>query len=211
MPVFLKQQFENIEFIIWELTEDVELLKEDINQPAISEQVTKYKTEKRKKEFLCSRLALKILFGKNVTVEYDAFGAPYIENNDWKISITHSGKYVAVARSKQNLGIDIEQISEKLNRTKHKFSSENELLSIDTEQKLFHLALYWSGKESVYKWVGNEALIFDSEMQIEAFSPKSSGEFSLQLKCKTHQKLMTVHYLKLEDYVFTYCVFNNGE
>lgn len=206
MALLLQKQSENIEWLIWELKEDVDQLLDSLACPIITEQVSAIKTDKRKKEFLCSRILLKELFGECIAVNYDSFGAPIIGNSDWNISISHSGKYVAVARSKFKLGIDIEQISDKLDRTKHKFSSEIELRNIDEQQKLFHLALYWSAKESVYKLVGNEALIFDEKMRVERFSPKNRGVFSLKLNSSRSKSDLDIYYRKIEDYVFTYCI-----
>ncbi len=206
MGVFLKQQSENIEWIIWELTEDVDSLIKLLNEPDTIDILKSFRTEKRKKEFLCSRILLKELFNHFVTVNYDEYGSPYITDSEWNISITHSGKYVAVARSKQKLGIDIEQITEKLDRTKHKFSSDEELKRVDNKQPLYHLALYWSAKESVYKRVGNEALIFDTEMLIETFVLEEKGQFLLNLNSSLSKELVKLHYQKIDNYVFTYCV-----
>ena len=206
MAIFLQNQTEDIEWIIWELKEEIHELVEYLSCPSISEELKKYKTDKRKKEFLCSRILLKELFSKDISIEYNEFGKPFIQNSKWNISITHSGKYVAVARSKQKLGIDIEVISEKLNRTKHKYSSDYELKSLDPNQNLYHLALYWSGKESVYKLVGNEALIFNEEMKIERFIPENKGVFLLYLDSSLNKSNIKISYQKIEDYVFTFCI-----
>ncbi len=206
MAIFLQNQAEDIEWIIWELKEEIHELVAYLSQPKISEELEKYKTDKRKKEFLCSKILLKELFDKQISVQYNKFGKPFILNSKWNISITHSGKYVAVARSKQELGIDIELISEKLDRTKHKYSSDYELKSLDSNQNLYHLALYWSGKESVYKLVGNEALIFNEEMKIERFIPENKGSFILNLVSSPNNSSIKINYQKIEDYVFTFCI-----
>lgn len=206
MALFIKHQSEAIEWSIWELTESLEvLLLKDLGLE-ITEHLSLIKSEKRKKEFLIARILLKQMFGQTIAVSYDAFGAPFIEGSDWNISITHSGCFVAVARSKQALGIDVELISEKLERTKHKYSSDKELSQIDPSQNLFHLTLSWSAKESVYKLVGSEALIFDTQMKIQAFTPKTKGAFVIQLEALKLQTELTIQYSRLGDYVFTYCV-----
>ena len=209
MSLFLQKRSGNIDWIIWELEESVDQLIDLLLCSTIAEQIDKMKTDKRKKEYLCSRILLKELFGECISVNYNSFGVPIIDHSDWNISITHSGKYVAVARSQSRLGIDIEQISNKLDRTKHKFSSEIELNNIDKEQSLYHLALYWSAKESVYKLVGNEPLIFDSEMIIEHFLPENEGVFILKLGSSQSKSDPNIEYRKIDNYVFTYCILEN--
>lgn len=206
VPLFLTHQSETIEWSIWEITESLDAFLSDDLELEIIDQVAQIKSEKRKKEFLLARLLLKQMFGKTIRVSYDAFGAPFIEESDWNISITHSGSFVAVARSKKALGIDVELISQKLERTKHKFSSDKELSQIDSSQNLFHLALSWSAKESVYKMVGSEALIFDRQMQIQAFTPKAKGDFTIKLDAIKLKADVKVNYSKHGDYVFTFCV-----
>ena len=209
MLLALQHQDHQIEYLIGEMEEDLShqlsQLQSSLNCPAITNRANEFKTQKRKLEFLAARYLLKQLFADCPIVNYDTDGKPFLEHSDWNISITHSGKYVAVARSKSELGIDIELISEKLNRTKHKYCSEQELKNINHTQELFHLCLYWSAKETVYKLVGNEALIFDKEMQIEPFTPQQKGEFQLHLNSKNSKANLMVHYQKIEDYVFTYC------
>ncbi len=204
MGIFLKQYSKNLDWIIWEVEESVDDLQAILCCDLVLKQVASIKTEKRKTEFLCSRILLKELFNQCINVDYREFGSPYIKKSEWNISITHSGKYVAVARSKYPLGIDIEQISEKLNRTKYKYSSKQELNYLDDTQELYHLTLYWSAKESVYKLIANEALIFDEEMNIEKFIPQDKGKFTLVLKSPKSKEQLKVFYQKLKDYVFTY-------
>lgn len=204
MPVFLKHKDNSIEYEIWHIKEEYDKLI-TLLDCKVKDQIEAFKLDKRKKEFLCSRIILKHLFNRCVTVRYDEFGKGHVEDTDWHISISHSGEFVAVARSRNKVGIDIERISEKLNRTKHKFSSTRELSNIDFNNNLYHLALHWSAKESVYKIVGNENLIFDTEIQIEKFVPKQDGEFVLELVCKQYNQKILIKYEKINDYVLTFC------
>ena len=203
MPIFKQYKDDTIEYEIWDITEELAVL-EDLLACDESRRLNEFKLTKRKKEFLCSRIILKHLFNNCIKVHYDEFGKGYIKNSPWEISITHSGRFVAVARSKKKIGIDIESISEKLNRTKHKFSSPSELNNIDLNNKLLHLTLYWSAKESAYKLVGNEKLIFDTEMQIEQFIPQEQGQFKLKLQSPISKINLSISYQKIKDYVFTY-------
>jgi len=204
MPLYKKYNDATIAYEIWVIDENIDELQSLLNYD-IEQKLDAFKLSKRKKEYLCSRILLNNIFNRCVNVKYDKFGKAYIKDSDWHISISHSGQFVTVARSKNKVGIDIEKISNKLDRIKHKFSSEKELSNIDISNKLFHLAIHWSAKESVYKLVGNEPLIFDTEMQIAKFIPKSKGELKLNLVCKQYDQIISVKYQKLEDYVLTFC------
>ena len=204
MPIILEYKDDAIEYIVWRLTEDIEQLKAFYDCDNI-DQLNSFKLDKRKKEFICSRISLTKLFSKCINIEYDEFRKPYIKGSSWEISISHSGEYIAVARSNYKLGIDIEKITEKLNRTKHKFSSEKELSNINNENNLLTLGIHWSAKESVYKLVGNENLIFDTDMQIDKFTQVDNGEIRLRLNCKQYNIDLDVKYKKIGDYILTYC------
>ncbi len=203
--MFLEGTNIGIDWCIYKLNKDSDELYSALKDHIDQERFKLIKTEKRKQEFLGARWALYHLFGHPVKIEYDTNGKPHIVNSPWNISITHSGNYIAVARSKQVLGIDIEHISEKLERTKHKYCSTQELSQIDASQNLKHLCLHWSGKESAYKAIGNYPFIFDKEFKIESFTPQNHGQFMLEIDCQIHQEQLTVDYQTIDDYVFTMC------
>lgn len=204
MALFKTYQSKTIEWAIWKVDESVDELIQISN---FSEDIDfkNIKIEKRQKEFLCTRILIHLLFDSKAQLFYDAYGKPFIEHSKWNVSVSHSGAFVFVGRSKTKIGVDVEQISSKLERTQHKYCSESELMNIDEEQILYHLALHWSAKESVYKWVSDEALIFDEQMQIDQFKPQKEGDFNLKLNSKKHQKNIKISYQKIDDYVFTYC------
>ncbi|MEY2586339.1 MAG: 4-phosphopantetheinyl transferase superfamily, partial [Bacteroidota bacterium] len=59
-----------------------------------------------------------------------------------------------------------------------KFLSEEELAqlnSMDQHLRISNATLYWSLKESFYKWWGNGGLDFSKDMSIEQLQPNQSG------------------------------------
>ena len=77
----------------------------------------------------------------------------YKKGNKWGVlgdeiyfSITHSHYAVAVAISKDLVGVDVEKITEKLLPLKKKFSD-----FIEGEDELVTLAKFWTGSEARYK------------------------------------------------------------
>ena len=99
---------------------------------------------------------------------------PFLENEAYHFSISHCGKYAAVIVSTDHrVGVDVELISAKVEKVKHKFLSETEqaLLkdAINTPHSIFNekiLTAAWSIKESLYKWQGSSEVDFIKHLQI---------------------------------------------
>ncbi len=162
-----------------------------------------YRNEKRQKEFICARLALGQLLGKMSDVEYDNFRKPYVKNYEGHISISHSEIYVLVAKSNIKMGVDIEQISLKLDRVKHKFCSKEELSTFNQSLDVRYLGLVWSAKESMYKAIGNYPFLFEQEMQTNINTIETQGEFSAKVSVNSCLHPFQVYYQFFKDCVFT--------
>ena len=81
-------------------------------------------------------------------------GKPYLKNNPFYFSITHSGEYLIIAISDKQIGIDTEMIKErKLNKViDYAFNNkEIALIKIEGLTKFYEL---WCSKEAVCKFYG---------------------------------------------------------
>jgi phosphopantetheinyl transferase len=96
---------------------------------------------------------------------------PFLENEAFHFSISHCRDYAAVVISKTfRAGVDIELVNEKIDRIVHKFLTEEELLLI-TEPTIPKTAtLFWSVKETVYKWQGTGGTDFKKHIRIQKFT-----------------------------------------
>ena len=100
---------------------------------------------------------------------------PFLENELYHFSISHCGAYAAAIVSTGNrVGVDVELMTTKVTKVKHKFLSEKEQLMIDSlalnkSIELYHqlLTTTWSIKESLYKWYGDNEVDFIEHLQIE--------------------------------------------
>ena len=100
---------------------------------------------------------------------------PFLENEAYHFSISHCGDYAAVMVSSENrVGVDVEGISSKVEKVKHKFLSavEQEMLQALVQGNLLghhtkFLTLAWSIKESLFKWYGVGEMDFIEHMHIE--------------------------------------------
>jgi phosphopantetheinyl transferase len=135
---------------------------------------------------------------------------PYLPNEQYHFSISHCGDYAAaIVSSDQRVGVDIEIISEKVEKIKNKFLTQNEQLvfslsSIDLVAIGAGLpTLLWSAKESVYKWFGDGGVDFRKHIQLEGLHDHDEtiiGHFA-----KTRQELI-IHYRHLDHLILTWIV-----
>lgn len=147
----------------------------------LDEEKEKYvalKSEKRKKEFLLVRILKNQLFpGKEIT--YNENGAPFFTDYSYSLSISHTSKFVGIAiSSEKRLGLDIEQIQDKIVRLAPKFMHSNELSSITSPHLAAEYTHFWCGKEALYKWSGIEGLSFQNELPIFKKNKQWNGKSS---------------------------------
>ena len=201
MPIYQKENpSSSIKLGIWKITETEEELFKMLTKIGFDE-TTIYQTKnnQRLKQWLATRLLLASFF-KNVTILYDEYGKPYLDNN-WKISISHSREFVAIILNEQNdCGIDIEKVADKVNKIKHKFLNPLDLIKITCDE---HLTLYWGAKEALYKYYGKKEVLFKENLFIEEFSSKKSA-FNGRIELEDFKVTIPMSWKKIEDYILTY-------
>ena len=128
MPVHqYKNVTKNVKLGIWFINESSEKLIELAQEKGIKlNDLPQVKNKNRVKQWLVTRLLLNHFFS-DTSIIYDEKGKPFLSNG-WNISISHSGDYVAIIINEtENCGIDIEKVSNKVERIKHKFLNETDL------------------------------------------------------------------------------------
>lgn len=162
---------------IWKIEElRVDLLSQLQNQDWIDIIYT-IKSESRVLEILCARILIRELTGEEKQVLYTASGKPYLADDSYHISVSHTRGYVAVAVNKvKRIGLDIEQVSEKVKKVQSRLVSEDEY--IDKDNELTHLLLHWSAKEAMFKFLDVEGVDFRKHLFVERFTPRQHGVFS---------------------------------
>jgi len=120
---------------------------------------------------------MKELMGEEKEVYYNQSGKPFLTDDSYHISVSHTRGYVAVAVNRvKHIGLDIEQISEKIRRVQSRLIAEGEY--IDKGNELIHLLLHWSAKEAMFKFIDVEGVDFLRNLFVEKFVPsKEAGMF----------------------------------
>ena len=162
----------NTRYVLWEITENYETLFSGIELDLNYKQLlSQKKSEVHKVQFLAVRHLIKYLSINPQNLKYDSLGKPFFENN-FKISISHSGVYAAVIVSDTAVGIDIETINDRILKIKSKYL-ETELnypLELNTETSL----LYWNIKESVYKALDKTGIDFKENILVPPLDMKKN-------------------------------------
>ena len=190
MGIIINTTTKNCKIALWEITETLDEL---LQLPHVIS-TADLNTEKRKKEWIASRLLLKKI-SPNTTISYNEFGAPKLNNGNY-ISISHSKGLVAVIISQQQVGIDIEEISEKALRVSSKFISTNNLKFLTTEKA----TLIWCCKEAVYKWCQKGNIDFIKDIIIQPFLLEEKGEIKAEFK----NAMITLFYTKINSHFLVY-------
>ena len=180
----------------------IELLDNKENYYPFIEKVS----ESRKREWLTVRVLLKELIGEK-DILYTPTGKPYLADNSFHIGISHTKGYVAVILDKQfPIAVDIEAISNKVEKVQNRFLSEGEKVNIDKENRLIHILLHWSAKESMFKILDQQNVEFCSQLHIDPFTPviDNWASFSAFETRTDERNKYIIHYFASQDYVLTY-------
>lgn len=150
----------------------------------------------------CVRYTVEQLNHPYCGIAKDSYNNPYFVDNQGFVSLSHTNEYaVAIVSFEEEVGIDIEKISDKLSRVAHKFLSHSE--RIHAEDNIFRMCVYWCAKESLYKWYGKKNLSFKENIYIEPFEGKPtilSGEIFLDGIFRTQHQLIVFYQ---EDFIIT--------
>lgn len=191
---------------IWKTDETLEELSWLIPHGGnyLQEAMQRFSHENRRKEWLAVRVLLFFLLGKEHEIAYTSSGKPYLKDNSYHISISHTNGYVAVAfHPCCEVGIDIEQYATKVLRVKGRFMREDEKAEGD---EVYALLLHWSAKETLYKLLGQEEVDLKEHLRILPFSVKQEGQMQANEYKTVERRSYTVSYQLEKDFVLTWCV-----
>lgn len=202
MPILHKKDINNsLSIGIWHIVEaKEELLNSFVNKGFNAKNTIISKNELRLKQWLAVRLLLHEFY-PNVEISYNEFGKPFLSNKV-EISISHAGDYVVIAlNTSKKCGIDIEKISSKVDRIKHKFLNAKEL---EIAKTLEELTLFWCAKEALYKLYGEKELIFNEQLFVSYQNKPNIVQGRIKTGSNDEQHdLMTE---KIEDYFLVYTI-----
>jgi phosphopantetheinyl transferase len=202
VPIFFQHQInETTRLGIWKIEETEEFFLRNV---PLQQEVTH---PLKRLQHLAGRFLLQFLFPD---FPYDLIKIadtrkPYLPNEQYHFSISHCGDFAAaIVSSDQRVGVDIEITSEKAERIKHKFLSQNEQLIFSLSSADLQLTtILWSVKESVFKWYGHGSVDFRKHIQLTGID--KADESIICHFAKTKQELI-IHYHNLDHLVLAWIV-----
>lgn len=202
MPVFFQHQINDTTRLgIWKIEETEEFFKENVPQ---HRDVTH---PHKRLQHLAGRFLLQFLFPDfpYALIQIADTRKPYLPNEQYHFSISHCGDYAAAIVSHTNrVGLDIEIVTNKIEKIKNKFLNENELTdnpdiqtsnfqSPATNEEL--LTLLWCAKESVFKWYGDGGVDFRQHIQL---MKRQQGSATLECLFEKNNSRLTIHYRQFD-------------
>lgn len=199
--LYLKKDIASTVLGIWRIDESQDTLLGLLDNRQWIKDILLMKSEPKRLEKLAVRVLLKELLGEEKHICYLESGKPCLEDGSYQISISHTKGYVAVIIDKEHpVGIDIEQITDKVKRVRSRFISDKEY--IDPDQELIHLLLHWSAKETVYKLLDIAGIELKEETIVQRFIPEQEGIFNI-LETRSN-RMLNISYQIDTDFVLTY-------
>nr|WP_321355471.1 4'-phosphopantetheinyl transferase superfamily protein [uncultured Draconibacterium sp.] len=209
MPLIEKIANKNGTIGVWELKETADdLLKDCKLNSTDSERLESFKAEKRRKEFLASRLLLQNLLPECPAIIYrDKYGKPSLINSDLNISITHSADLAAIILSEKNIGIDVEQRHRNIDKVVTRFACPEEIEFIEksNDPQLVKILL-WSSKEAIFKCCGIQGVQFNRQIAITPFDYNAQSNFSGALRHPDKKANYELFFRIIKNNILVYCV-----
>ncbi len=164
MPIFNNSTLTNEQVLLWEITESEHELSDYLRDNTnLIEGIANINNKTRKKQFVASRALIKQAFG-DVSIEKTPNGKPLIKDSNQHISMSHDGEFATLIVSNSPCGIDIQSISNKVLRIKHKFIHPDDLYA--NSNNIDDLTILWCAKEAIYKINGEPEIFFKEHIVI---------------------------------------------
>jgi phosphopantetheinyl transferase len=204
MPVLQTYQFPTFEVLIWEVTESnhffAEALELSPNELDLLQQ--KYSNPIAFQQWLASRYGLQQLFKtSHKAFQKNEAGKLELKDKQQQLSISHSATYIAIAKAKQPIGIDLQIPTPKLERIASKYLAKELLIELKKSPNYIdYLHFYWGIKEALFKAYGLGKVDFIQHLHIDFFDNASKGTTRATILKPNFQASYQVFYAKTANY-----------
>ena len=131
-----------------------------------------FKKEQLGSSILLNDILENYFFMDTTKVEYiyNEFGKPYIKDSNLYFSLSHSNGVIALAVSKEEIGLDIELIKDVKDNLAHKVMNEAEYniyKGLSKNDKISYFYEVWTSKEAYVKKLGSALTLNPSNINID--------------------------------------------
>lgn len=126
----------------------------------------------------------------------DEMGAPSVNKDGVFISISHTDRFVAVAFSHKEVGVDIELLPRQVDHLAARFASEGEVEICRAVMGENPTLLVWCAKEAIYKTLHRAGVDLLRDMKITSATPSHllamADGHNVELTWETSDNILTV-------------------
>lgn len=197
MPIYYQQNINDFtQLAVWKIEEAESFFTQKVT---IQQQVTH---PHKRLQHLAGRFLLPYLYPNfpSDLIQIADTRKPYLTNEAYHFSISHCGDYAAaIVSSTQRVGVDVELVTHRVNKIRHKFLHPSELSNWDIEaleeqEKFRTLTLLWSAKEAMFKWWGRGDIDFSECMRVEKSILLPSGILNARFQKDNFTASLELHY-----------------
>ena len=203
MPLVFNKDHHGSQITLWSIEEEEPFFAERIPYRPDSSHAVK------RLQQLSSRYLLELMHPSFPfhQVEVSKAGKPILAESEFHFSLSHcDGFSAAILGKNAPVGIDVERINPRILRVETKFlnANEYELLSgCNEESRVVYATLFWSIKETVFKWWGDGAVDFAEQIQIKKIDLLDQGKAVIEFGTDS-EKMLLVDYIRYQDTWVTY-------
>ena len=198
---------EDTRLLIWKNTESLDEFLQHVKLKDIcTDRLNGMKSEQHKKGFLGVRMLMQEIGYTDFDLFYDEKGKPHLKDG-MNISITHSYAFSAIIISKNDIGIDMELIREKVITIADKFI-EPEFAYLNPEhltEYTHKLMVIWGVKEAVYKMASRNGLSFKQNIYVFPFEITEKRGMT-SVKFEDLNESYPFCFEQIEDFILVYCM-----
>lgn len=192
---------------IWEIAEDYETLFSKVHLTVDElKTLNGFLNNQRKLEWLSVRVLLNEVLEKNCRIVYNADHKPFLADNSYNISISHSKNLTSVLLSKnKRVGIDLEFMSHQIHNIAHKFINDDEFITKNDGLERIHLYIHWCAKEALYKICDKQDINFKQNLTITPFESDLLGKLEAHVHNRFGREKYNLEYFVIDGYTVVWC------
>jgi len=204
MPIYCKiERKDGQRTAVWEILEDENTLLRIVTLNTSDKNTFSQITNPgRRLEWLAIRALLKEFYPSLPSIDYHENGRPLLVNHRDKISISHSGKLVAIAlHPVKNPGIDIEITHPRILKISTRFLNEHEKKYLGDQPTIEQLTIIWGAKEVMFKVYEHGDISFKNDFTVKSFTPSSNGNIEGIIYKNTQTIHIPMEYRKIGNFI----------
>ena len=210
LPLLMPQTFStNLDpsgnLLLWRAEEESVWFKEQLDViPELWEEYELLSNDAIRHRWLASRYAVQQVSQQfPLKIIKELSGKPILPESENHISLSHCEGFVAAIHADNPVGIDVERVSQRVQKIKNYFLKDEELLLLGEENEALILA--WSAKESIFKWYGKQNLGYKSQLCIRSIDFEEQV-MEMEIITKIHTLIQPVFFQQDSEKVLTWTI-----